>query len=139
MVSNGCLDGVLGDGAAQNLFPCPSTFNTQDAQGGLSSRTHESGRLLLASYVMGATYVHLPSTRPCFITYMYSVSSLIRYGPWQWSPRLDEYARLLAEQPEHFGDEVIAAVARISRITDEASQAMRQGVDGVGPTMVHVR
>lgn len=128
------LNGAAGD-APPGVFTVPKPPPT-----GVITRSREESRVLLACYITGSMCVN------CFTTCMLtgesdirSVSSLLRYDSMEWTSYIEESTLKLSRVRECAEDELLIAIARLSRIADDASKVMRCGSEEYGSVLMHVK
>lgn len=60
----------------------------------------------------------------------------------RWGPQMDEAIKKLSEEGEWPGDEMLVAITRLSRLSDDAVILIRYGPDSPergGPALIHVK
>lgn len=52
---------------------------------------------------------------------------------------MEESAMILSENPDWVGDQVLAAISRITRVADDALKVMLRGYEYTGPVTLHIK
>ncbi|KAH9899103.1 hypothetical protein F4778DRAFT_782696 [Xylariomycetidae sp. FL2044] len=104
---------------------CARCSPTSYPAAGVGDRSNAERRAVLACYIMST-----------------SVGSLLRRDLMGWSPRTQECVDVLSKARESPDDELLMAIARVAKLTDEAGRAARYDPDDPDsrtPPMAHVR
>ncbi|KAH6887037.1 hypothetical protein B0T10DRAFT_607829 [Thelonectria olida] len=72
----------------------------------IATRTNEERRVTLASFAVCST-----------------ISSFLKSQPMRWTPHMEDCVQHLANDPETPGDEVLAAIVKISKVMDDVNAA----------------
>jgi len=70
------------------------------------------------------------------------LSLITGHDTMRWGSQMDEAIKTLGEEPEWPGDDILVAMTRLSRISDDAAILIRYGPDDserAGPALIHIK
>ncbi|KAF2795193.1 hypothetical protein K505DRAFT_302533 [Melanomma pulvis-pyrius CBS 109.77] len=106
-------------------FYCHKPWTFLEPAAGNEFRSNEERRALLACFVLTGT-----------------LSLITAHDPMRWGPQMDEAILKLSEEHQCPEDELLVALARISKVSEDAAALIRYGfedTESVGPALIHVK